>query len=62
MNEIFIQRFCALCGQTKSLNTPKYTPKKIFVVEENEELDLGFMCPKCYKHLENGGVFTKPKK
>lgn len=62
MDETLIKRFCALCGQTKTVNSPKYIIKRLFVVEGKENLDLGFMCPECYKHLADGKVFTKPRR
>lgn len=62
MDDTLIKKFCALCGQTKFLNDTKYALRKLLVVEGRETLDLGFICPRCYQHLEDGKTFSKPKK
>lgn len=62
MKEIFIQKFCALCGRTSYFkSTVKFT-KKLYIVENGEQSDLGYMCDGCYNHLEQGKVFTRPRK
>lgn len=62
MASIVYQRFCCLCGQTKSLNQSGYRPKKLMLIVGNEQDDMGYVCDKCLKFLENGGVFNKPRK
>lgn len=62
MNDIKFQRFCVLCGQTKSLEVTGYKPKKLLLVEREGESDLGYVCDKCLKHMEDGKTFSKPRK
>lgn len=62
MASIVYQRFCCLCGQTKSLNQSGYRPKKLMLTVGGERDDLGFVCDRCCEHLRDGGVFTKPRK
>lgn len=60
--DIVYQKFCVLCGNIRSINRSGYRPKKIMLLENGETSDLGYACDKCLKHLENGGIFTKPRK
>ena len=61
MSDVMIKKFCALCGQTRNLKN-KRVIKKLYVMIDEEKNDLGYMCDRCYKHLEQGLIFSKPKK
>lgn len=60
--KIPIMKFCVLCGQTKDLNRTGYISKKLLLKKRGEVLDLGFLCSKCDKRLEDGLVFSIPRK
>lgn len=62
MSSIVFLKFCVLCGQTKSVNKNGYKPKKLLLVEREGESDLGYVCDKCLKHMEDGKIFSKPRK
>ncbi len=62
MASIVYQRFCVLCGQTRSVNKTGYKPKKLMLIAGGEQDDLGIVCDGCLKHLEDGKVFNKPRK
>lgn len=55
-------KFCVLCGQTKGICRTGYISKKLLLEKGGEVLDLGFLCDKCDKRLENGQVFSIPRK
>ena len=53
------EKFCVLCGQTRDVNKPEYKIKKLLLQENTEIHDLGVLCDKCNKCLEDGRVFLR---
>lgn len=62
MASIPYQKFCVLCGQTRDVNKTGYRLKKLMLIDGGERDDLGVVCDRCLKHLEDGKVFNKPRK
>ena len=61
MSDITIQKFCALCGRTNFFKNRVRGFKKLYIKENGEDSDLGYMCEACYKFLEEGKVFAIPR-